>query len=644
MMFNANRKYRRPIHHSAALALLILAATLVSGVATGQTRSKRATDTEKKPAVSTEAKKEALAPAAASAVKSKVNPSDSAASDQNENAAIAKVLGEVLTDERLTSYSRLVQMTERRMETDPTEMLEDYVLQKLIKDVYTTVSAEDKSAAELPVKYRHPSQRAYLRGVLVDHVRNTIKVDRSEEEAWYPKNVQSYESPEKIHAHHLFMGVAKDDPSSSVEAVRARIAKVKAEADAGTSFGLLAQKHSEAASGKSGGDIGWVTYRMPIGPESKPMNIALDSALFKLKAGDVSEVLQTSHGLHLMFAKVRQTTSTPTLDDLISSGILPGRIVNDKLTSKVEELLTKVIEKERAKVLATIEAAGAGDVSSTSPCIEIGGKAWTMRDLEGLYGALFTRAYRRAQGDKSSLDRLMNDVIRDEARIRAAIESKLDQRPEVARDLGLLGERAEMQKRFQAIVAEAFAATEQQAHDLYEKMKDSMRQRELRGHIISIKAEKTESPADRDKAMEKAKSRADEILKKLKAGADFEALAREVSQDDYASSGGLIERHAMRRVRDDTSRVFDSLASALKDKGQLSDAQQTIDGYAIVRLDESWPGEPPTFDEVKQGLQRQAQNDNQQKARAQILQMLEQKKLVEWLPGAEKYGKKAAGK
>ena len=60
----------------------------------------------------------------------------------------------------------------------------------------------------------------------------------------------------------------------------------------GESFSKLAQEHSECPSGKRGGDLGWFSRGMMVKP--------FEDEAFKLKKGELSGIVKTSFGHHLI--------------------------------------------------------------------------------------------------------------------------------------------------------------------------------------------------------------------------------------------------------------------------------------------------------------------------------------------------------
>lgn len=540
---------------------------------------------------------------------------------------IASIKGETFTGVDLEHYRDLVTSAEGMIRGDLRQIAEDYILQNLADDVYTTMSTGKSDFDELPTTFKSINQRTYAKNLLVEGLRAKIAVPREKMEEWYKKNLRHYEQPERVRGRHIFLSTG-DSPSSSPEVLRKKMADVKRQAESGTPFAELARKYSEASSGARGGEIDWVTYRMPIGPQNKPMNPVLETALFGLKPGQVSDVLQTSHGIHLMYAEDRTTTHTPTIDDLITSNILPGALMSDQLTSAVQQVIKDSVKKHGGEVLMTTVT---GELTTGTPAYELGGKKWTLHQIELLHGPRFTQFFMRARGEQDGVKNLLEQVVEDEAFVQAAIDQGIGKDKKTAKDLAILAQRAAMQKKVQAIIAQDYTATEAQARQLYEKNVDKYRRPEAEGYVISVMAEVTTS----GEGLAKAQRIAEEAYKRVQNGEPFEKVAREVSKDEAASSGGMVARHANGALTTSAAHHFDSVSAGLKE-GQLGEVKSVGNGFAFAKVTGRWAGEPTPFENLKQILQRQAQQENVRKARTDLLTMLEAKGTLKWLEEAAK--------
>ena len=91
---------------------------------------------------------------------------------------------------------------------------------------------------------------------------------------------------------HVLVRVPEQASPERIEAARAKAAKVIAEAKGGADFGRLAASYSEAFDALQGGGLGWRTQdRLPE---------AFANELAKMKPGEVSGVVRSSAGMHVL--------------------------------------------------------------------------------------------------------------------------------------------------------------------------------------------------------------------------------------------------------------------------------------------------------------------------------------------------------
>ncbi len=102
-----------------------------------------------------------------------------------------------------------------------------------------------------------------------------------------------------------------------------------------------------------------------------------------------------------------------------------------------------------------------------------------------------------------------------------------------------------------------------------------------------------------------SKAKAEELLEKLKSGADFESLAKAESQDpgSAARGGDLGWFGAGRMVK-----PFEDAVAALSKPGELSGLVETQFGYHIIQLVDRREAGLRPFDEVRDTLMREARS------------------------------------
>jgi peptidyl-prolyl cis-trans isomerase D len=157
--------------------------------------------------------------------------------------------------------------------------------------------------------------------------------------------------------------------------------------------------------------------------------------------------------------------------------------------------------------------------------------------------------------------------------------------------------------------------TEQELRDAYRQHLSDYRvpERVKLARILFKTAGK--GPAD-VAAIEK---QAEDVLKQVKAGADFGELAKKYSQDTSAQNGGEVGW----LVRGQTEKVFEDTAFSLK-PGQVSGLIKTVYGIDIIKLEDHQTAHLQTFDEIKNSLAFELEKQKVEGARDSVASKVQQ--------------------
>jgi len=139
---------------------------------------------------------------------------------------------------------------------------------------------------------------------------------------YYHLHPEQFQKPEMREAWHIFISINPEYPENTREMAKARLEEISAKLQKKPyKFADLALKHSECPSALQGGVLGLVP-RGKLYPE-------LDAVLFTLKAGEISGIVETEIGYHLVTCKQIQKPESLSLQ---------------KATPKIRQFM-----KERAK-------------------------------------------------------------------------------------------------------------------------------------------------------------------------------------------------------------------------------------------------------------------------------------------------------
>jgi peptidyl-prolyl cis-trans isomerase D len=182
-------------------------------------------------------------------------------------------------------------------------------------------------------RYRIGEKRKIKYAILnVDQVRQGITVPESEIDAFYKQNLSQYQTPAQVRASHiLFKTEGKDEKAVQAQAEEV-LKQVKAP---NADFAALAKKYSEDESNASnGGDLDYFGRGR--------MVAEFEQAAFAMKNGEISNLVKTSFGFHIIKVVDNKPDSTRPLSEV--------------RTELEEQLKWQKAQAEAEKIAKSLEA------------------------------------------------------------------------------------------------------------------------------------------------------------------------------------------------------------------------------------------------------------------------------------------------
>ena len=127
------------------------------------------------------------------------------------------------------------------------------------------------------------------------------RISENEIHDYYVSNVDAYSSPERVHARHILIRVEPDAAQALKDEAMKKIKEILLQAESGADFGELAKKHSGCPSARKGGDLGFFARGR--------MVKTFEDAAFTLTPGEISSVVATDYGYHIIKAEEHTTAS-----------------------------------------------------------------------------------------------------------------------------------------------------------------------------------------------------------------------------------------------------------------------------------------------------------------------------------------------
>jgi peptidyl-prolyl cis-trans isomerase D len=156
--------------------------------------------------------------------------------------------------------------------------------------------------------YRLPATRkiVYVRFSPRDYL-DEIKPSEGEIEEYYRLHQDEYQQPKKVRARHILFRIPANATTTQIQAVVDRAKNVLKQAQGGEDFAALARKYSEDTTAANGGDLGYFS--------EKDMEKPFAEAAFSLKKGEISDLVRTRFGIHIIKVEdIREALSSPLAD------------------------------------------------------------------------------------------------------------------------------------------------------------------------------------------------------------------------------------------------------------------------------------------------------------------------------------------
>lgn len=141
-----------------------------------------------------------------------------------------------------------------------------------------------------------------------DEFKDKVKITDEEIREYYEDNLASFRVKRQIKARHILFRLPPDATKEQEKKVRKKAEEVLKEARAGKDFAELAKKYSEGPTKSKGGDLGYFSKGMMVKP--------FEDAAFKLKKGEISDLVRTRFGYHIIKVEDMRDARTKPLNEV----------------------------------------------------------------------------------------------------------------------------------------------------------------------------------------------------------------------------------------------------------------------------------------------------------------------------------------
>ncbi len=165
-------------------------------------------------------------------------------------------------------------------------------------------------------------------------VTDKVTITPQEVRSFYDSKPELFDAPERVRASHILAQLSSDASDDDKKKARKKIEEIRAKLNKGEAFDALAREHSDCPSAEKGGDLGYFSREQMVAPFA--------DAAFALKPGEVSEVVETQFGYHVI-----------NLTEKKEAGITPYEEISERIGQHLKQ---EKMSKERDEYIAGLKS------------------------------------------------------------------------------------------------------------------------------------------------------------------------------------------------------------------------------------------------------------------------------------------------
>jgi len=183
------------------------------------------------------------------------------------------------------------------------------------------------------------------------------KVTDQEVADYYQAHQKDYQVPEEVKVRHILIKVPENADAKTDQAAKQKAEDLLKQIKAGADFATLAKKYSDDPGSKAqGGELGFIQRGVTVP--------AFEKAAFALQPGEISGVVKTQFGYHIIKAEAKQAAHTKSLDEV--KGEILATLTREKEDQQMAAFAQQLATEAATKGLPATAQAHHLQVATTS--------------------------------------------------------------------------------------------------------------------------------------------------------------------------------------------------------------------------------------------------------------------------------------
>lgn len=166
-----------------------------------------------------------------------------------------------------------------------------------------------------------------------------VTVTEQEMKKFYNENPDYFKTQERVRASHILVKVDAGASDADKKKARQKIEDVQKKVKKGEDFAALAKQFSDCPSSTKGGDLDYFQRGQMVKP--------FEDVAFAMKVGDVSDIVETQFGYHLIKLTDKQAAGKVSFDE--AKDKIKSYLEQQKMGEEVKQYVTQLKQKSKVE-------------------------------------------------------------------------------------------------------------------------------------------------------------------------------------------------------------------------------------------------------------------------------------------------------
>lgn len=266
-----------------------------------------------------------------------------------ENEVVAKIGSKKIT---VSDFNRIIGYfdPQRQQLLESNQQLKETFLKQMIQSMVIAEIAKKEDFDKDPAmneKWQFYKDSFLANEYLRSKIATQVSVQEEDVKKYYETHRDEFKTPEMVRASHILIRADKNSSEEDKKKAKEKAEELLKKIKSGEDFAKLASEFSDDPGSKTkGGDLGFFQKGRMIKP--------FEEAAFALKPGEVSGIVETQFGYHIIKVEERKEASIEPYEKVKES--IQNDLLQERTRTKVNEFIEKAMKDANVEMYPEVIA------------------------------------------------------------------------------------------------------------------------------------------------------------------------------------------------------------------------------------------------------------------------------------------------